>query len=213
MKNRISGGSRQSSQPTKAGAGRAGGGGSCPVPVRVPVPGTRGPSAEKHAGSEREKTPAALAPAAPLPPVVEGMLLAEIAEMLLLLLSQSVDQLALAPAPAFAHGDHKFAPFQGARFSPGSNLATRPTRARRQRFTAEAACHKAGPLYVALVRQALKLPGFHSAPWRRSLEAHVRTPIFSLSPRRKADRLRLPQVGTKVRGTLLVTFGCENRPA
>lgn len=39
-------------------------------------------------------------------PVMERMLLAEIPKMLLLLFSQSVDQLAPVPAPAFAHSEN-----------------------------------------------------------------------------------------------------------
>lgn len=132
------------------------------------------------AGSHREKTPAALAPATPLPSilVIEGMLLAEIPKMLLLLFSQAVEQLALAPAPAFAHSENvKFAHLQEPRLPTRSCLVNPLTWARRRRFTTEAGCHKADRLYVALVRQALELPGPDSAPLRGSLEAHHVSPF------------------------------------
>ena len=78
------------------------------------------------------------------------MLLAEIPKMLLLLFSQGVEQLALAPAPAFAHSKNvKVAHLQEPRFPPVSCLNSL-TRGRPRRFTAEPGCHKAEPFYVAL---------------------------------------------------------------
>lgn len=73
-------------------------------PVTIPWE-TRGPSRE-NAAFHWEKTLQLWPQPCPSIPVMEGMLLAEIPKMLLLLFSQGVEQLAPAPAPAFAHSEN-----------------------------------------------------------------------------------------------------------
>lgn len=95
--------------------------GSSPVPIPRE---TGGPNSGKTTGT-----------AGPSPSilVIEGMLLAEIPKMLLLLLSQGGEQLALAPAPAFAHSKNvNAAHLQKTRFPPGSCLVNSHTRDRKQ---------------------------------------------------------------------------------
>ena len=87
-------GRRQDAQPGAAGA-----------PCHSP--GARAGPTPGHAGSLWETGLAARVPPRPSTPVIEGVLLAEIPKMLLLLFSQGAEQLALAPVPTFAHGEHR----------------------------------------------------------------------------------------------------------
>lgn len=96
--------------------------------------------------------------------VIEWMLLAKIPKMLLLLLGQGGEQLALAPAPAFAHSKTRQSLPPPRDTYPTTKLSNQLTHAGRpQRFATEPGCHKAEPFYVVPVRQALELPGLDSA--------------------------------------------------
>lgn len=133
-----------------------------PAERRRPYPrGDRRPDPGKQ-GLPLGKTRATPARPCPSVPVIEGVLLAEIPKVLLLLLSQGAEQLALAPAPAFAHGENVgFVYLREPGFHREVTLSNAgwPTR-----FTAEADCRKVDPLYAALVRQTSELSGPDSAP-------------------------------------------------
>lgn len=104
----------------------------------------------------------ALPAARPPRPVVEGVLLAEVAEVLLLLLGHCAEQLAPAAAPAFAHSRNvKLATVKTTRFPVGSCRTWAP------RLYGGGGCRKAEVLYVLWVRQAFHPPGGDAAPCRK----------------------------------------------
>lgn len=110
MKNPFSGGMPPESSPAATGpdpehSGRRETWEEAGAPRYLPSHGKPVDQIRGNVGSHWEKTRRLWPQSCPSIPVIEGMLLAEIPKMLLLLFSQGAEQLALAPAPAFAHSE------------------------------------------------------------------------------------------------------------